>query len=189
MFLTQWMCMGSTIPALQCRHFTAEKSINNLYSNSQGFPVQFLDFTLEWRKLGEVLHSKGLKSTWHSFLLISIGKQIRAFCFCVLLKPFFMEFKIYLWSLSKSRSRWSRFPFYQGVLSGSSSKAMYRLKMPSPSRCRGTGKFLGTPCSKVLLSRVIYRALVQAEFPGGGTPSNGIDSSEAPREGRRLLKG
>ena len=187
MFLTQWMCMGSTIPALQCRHFTAEKSINNLYSNSQGFPVQFLDFTLEWRKLGEVLHSKGLKSTWHSFLLISIGKKIRAFCFCVLLKPFFMEFKIYLWSLSKSRSRWSRFPFYQGVLSGSSSKAMYRLKMPSPSRCRGTGKFLGTPCSKVLLR--IYRALVQAEFPGGGTPSNGIDSSEAAREGRRLLKG
>lgn len=78
MFLTQWMCMVSTIPALQCRHFTVERSISNLYSNSQGFPAQFLDFTLGWRKLGGVLHLKGLKNTWPCFLLISIGKQIHA---------------------------------------------------------------------------------------------------------------
>ena len=77
-FLTPWMCMVSTIPALQCRHFTVERSISNLYNNSQGFPARFLDFTLGWRKLGEVLHSKGLKNTWPFFLLISIGKQIHA---------------------------------------------------------------------------------------------------------------
>ena len=67
------MSMASTIPAPQCRRFTVEKSIKNLYNNNQEFRDQFLDFTLALKKLGEVPRSRAHKNTWHCIPLISIG--------------------------------------------------------------------------------------------------------------------
>lgn len=189
MFLTQWMSMASTIPALQCRHFIVERSINNLYNNSQGFLAQSLDFTLVWRKLGGVLHSEGLKNIWPCFLLISIGKQIYRFSFNSFY--FYMKFQKFVRSRLKRDQDSGEFyftrEFYQGSLSKHCTVSRYHLLL---GVLMGTGKFQGNPvpCSNLLLGN--YHALVQAEFPEGAIPYNEMYCSEDPSPERgTLLKG
>ena len=73
MFLTPWMSMVSTIPALQCWHITVEKSISNLYNNKQECLDQYLASMLVWKKPGEVHFSVDHRNTWQFIPSTSIG--------------------------------------------------------------------------------------------------------------------